>query len=183
MFCRSGTGKTFLAVAYAVQAMKEKSFRRLIITRPVVEAGEKLGFLPGDLAQKIDPYMRPIFDALKDLLSPAILQKWHEQNIIEIAPLAYMRGRTLNNAIILLDEAQNTTNEQMKMILTRIGQNSKLIITGDQSQVDLANGHEILRKTVNKLENIEGISAFTFARTDVVRHSIVQKILEAYERK
>ncbi len=179
----AGTGKTYLAVSYAVNALLNNQFKRLIITRPVVEAGEKLGYLPGDLAQKIDPYMRPIFDALSDILSPAVLQKWQEQNRIEIAPLAYMRGRTLNKSFILLDEAQNTTKEQMKMILTRIGRHSKMVITGDQSQVDLSKQHEILSKTVSKLNDIDGIDSFSFTINDVVRHSIVQQILRAYEQK
>ncbi len=180
----AGTGKTFLAVAMAVTALKQKQISRIVLTRPAVEAGEKLGFLPGDLQSKIDPYLRPLYDALGEMLGSESFSRYLEKNIIEIAPLAYMRGRTLDNAFIILDEAQNTTPEQMKMFLTRLGNNSKAIITGDITQIDLpfirASG---LVEAVGILDDIEGIDIFRFTHKDVVRHPLVQKIILAYEKK
>lgn len=179
----AGTGKTFTAVALAVKALKEKSVRKIIITRPAVEAGENLGFLPGDLKEKIDPYLRPIYDALDDMISADKLKGYLEKNTIEIAPLAYMRGRTLDNAFILLDEAQNTTPMQLKMFLTRMGPSSKIIITGDRSQVDLPkNQRSGLEEAARILRRIPGISFIELDGTDVVRHPLVVKILEAYEK-
>lgn len=179
----SGTGKTYLAVACAVQALENEEVARIVLVRPAVEAGEKLGFLPGDLAQKIDPYLRPLYDALVEMLGGARVQKLVEKNIIEIAPLAYMRGRTLNDSYIILDESQNTTQEQMKMFLTRIGFGSKAVITGDVSQVDLpksvASG---LRHALNVLQDVAEIKFTFFKADDVVRHPLVQKIIEAYEK-
>ncbi len=179
----AGTGKTFLAVAMAVTALKQKQISRIVLTRPAVEAGEKLGFLPGDLQSKIDPYLRPLYDALGEMLGSESFSRYLEKNIIEIAPLAYMRGRTLDNAFIILDEAQNTTPEQMKMFLTRLGNNSKAIITGDVTQIDLpfirASG---LVEAVGILDDIEGIDIFRFTHKDVVRHPLVQKIILAYEK-
>lgn len=179
----AGTGKTFLAVACAVEALEKEEVRRLVLTRPAVEAGERLGFLPGDLAQKIDPYLRPLYDSMYELLGFERVTKLMERNVIEVAPLAYMRGRTLNEAFIILDEAQNTTNEQMKMFLTRIGFNSKAVITGDVTQVDLPRGTQSgLRHTSEVLKDVEGIS-FTFLKTrDVVRHPLVQRIVTAYDK-
>ena len=179
----AGTGKTFLAVACAVEALEKEEVRRLVLTRPAVEAGERLGFLPGDLSQKIDPYLRPLYDAMYELLGFERVTKLMERNVIEVAPLAYMRGRTLNEAYIILDEAQNTTNEQMKMFLTRIGFNSKAVITGDVTQVDLPRGTQSgLRHTSEVLKGVEGIS-FTFLKTrDVVRHPLVQRIVTAYDK-
>jgi len=179
----AGTGKTFLAVACAVEALEKEEIRRLVLTRPAVEAGERLGFLPGDLAQKIDPYLRPLYDALYELLGFERVAKLMERNVIEVAPLAYMRGRTLNEAFIILDEAQNTTKEQMKMFLTRIGFNSKAVITGDITQVDLPRGIQSgLRHTSEVLKDVEGIG-FTFLKTrDVVRHPLVQRIVTAYDK-
>ncbi len=177
----AGTGKTYLAVACAVQALKEDNVKRIILVRPAVEAGEKLGFLPGDLAQKIDPYLRPLYDALYEMLGPEHTVKLIEKNIIEIASLAYMRGRTLNDSFIILDESQNTTPEQMKMFLTRIGFGSTAVITGDITQVDLPRGHTSgLRHIIDVLKGTEGISFTLFNSTDVVRHPLVQKIIEAY---
>jgi phosphate starvation-inducible PhoH-like protein len=179
----AGTGKTFTAVALAVKALKEKSVRKIIITRPAVEAGENLGFLPGDLKEKIDPYLRPIYDALDDMISADKLKGYLEKNTIEIAPLAYMRGRTLDNAFILLDEAQNTTPMQLKMFLTRMGPSSKIIITGDRSQVDLPkNQRSGLEEAARILRRIPGISFIELDGKDVVRHPLVVKILEAYEK-
>ena len=178
----AGTGKTYLAVACAVQALEQETVSRLVLTRPAVEAGERLGFLPGDLAQKIDPYLRPLYDALWEMLGFERVAKLMERNIIEIAPLAYMRGRTLNDAVIILDEAQNTTVEQMKMFLTRIGFGSKAVITGDVSQVDLPRGRlSGLRHVVEVLKDVDGISFTFFKATDVVRHPLVQSIVTAYE--
>jgi phosphate starvation-inducible PhoH-like protein len=178
----AGTGKTYLAVACAIQALEQEQVNRIILTRPAVEAGERLGFLPGDLSQKIDPYLRPLYDALYEMLGFERVARLIETNIIEIAPLAYMRGRTLNEAFIILDEAQNTTIEQMKMFLTRIGFGSKAVITGDISQVDLPPDRPSgLRHIVDVLKDVEGIS-FTFFQTkDVVRHPLVQRIVTAYE--
>ena len=179
----AGTGKTYVSVALGVKALKEKKIKKIIITRPVVEAGENLGFLPGDLQDKIDPYLKPIYDALEDMIPVQKMKKFIENKTIEIAPLAYMRGRTLKNAFILLDEAQNTTESQLKMFLTRLGQNSKMIVTGDISQVDLRkNQSSGLIDAQNKLKEISGIG-FTFLdSTDVLRHSLVKKILDKYHK-
>ena len=179
----AGTGKTFLAVAMAVQALKSKQISKIILTRPAVEAGEKLGFLPGDLQSKIDPYLRPLYDALLEMLGGESFNRFCEKNIIEIAPLAYMRGRTLDDAFIILDEAQNTTPEQMKMFLTRLGNNSKAIVTGDTSQIDLPFIKKSgLVEAIGILNDIEGIQIFKFSHKDVVRHPLVQKIILAYEK-
>ncbi|NOZ53911.1 MAG: PhoH family protein [Gammaproteobacteria bacterium] len=178
----AGTGKTYLAVACAVEALEKEKIRRLILARPAVEAGERLGFLPGDLAQKVDPYLRPLYDALYEMLGFERVAKLVERDVIEIAPLAYMRGRTLNESFIILDEAQNTTVEQMKMFLTRIGFGSTVVITGDVTQVDLSRGvRSGLRHVVDVLKGVEGISFTFFNAKDVVRHPLVQKIVTAYE--
>ena len=178
----AGTGKTYLAVACAVDALERNLVRRIILTRPAVEAGEKLGFLPGDLAQKVDPYLRPLYDALFEMLGFEKVEKYLERGIIEIAPLAYMRGRTLNDAFIILDESQNTTVEQMKMFLTRIGFSSKAVITGDITQVDLPRGqYSGLKHAIDVLSDVEEISFNHFTAKDVVRHPIVQRIVMAYE--
>lgn len=179
----AGTGKTYLAMAMAVTAFKNKEVNRIILTRPAVEAGESLGFLPGDLQEKVDPYLRPIYDALFDILGGETYTKLIEKGLIEVAPLAYMRGRTLDNSYVILDEAQNTTNEQMKMFLTRIGFGSKAIITGDITQTDLPRGKTSGLVTVSKiLKGIEGIDFVYLTKHDIVRHPLVQKIIEAYER-
>ncbi len=179
----AGTGKTYLAVAMAVSALSTGQVRSIILTRPAVEAGEKLGFLPGDLAQKVNPYLRPLYDALSDMLGPDKSADYIEQGIIEIAPLAFMRGRTLNDAFIILDEAQNTTREQMKMFLTRIGFESSAVITGDVTQVDLPRSEQSgLLHAKNILHNINGIRFCNFSKHDVVRHPLVQKIIGAYEK-
>lgn len=179
----AGTGKTYLAVACAVSALERNEVRRIILTRPAVEAGEKLGFLPGDLSQKVDPYLRPLYDALFEMLGFEKVEKLIEKQIIEIAPLAYMRGRTLNDSFIILDEAQNTTIEQMKMFLTRIGFNSKAVITGDPSQIDLPRHISSgLKHAVNVLKDIPSISISNFFAQDVVRHPVVAAIVDAYER-
>ncbi|MBB6544148.1 PhoH family protein [Thalassotalea piscium] len=178
----AGTGKTYLAVACAVDALERQEVRRILLTRPAVEAGEKLGFLPGDLSQKIDPYLRPLYDALFEMLGFEKVEKLIERNVIEIAPLAYMRGRTLNDAFIILDESQNTSVEQMKMFLTRIGFNSTAVITGDITQVDLPRGQKSgLRHAIEVLEDIPGVSFNFFQSKDVVRHPVVARIVEAYE--
>ena len=178
----AGTGKTYLAVACAVEALEKEKVRRLILVRPAVEAGERLGFLPGDLAQKVDPYLRPLYDALYEMLGFERVAKLIERDVIEIAPLAYMRGRTLNESFIILDEAQNTTMEQMKMFLTRIGFGSTAVITGDVTQVDLPRGTQSgLRHVIDVLNSINGISFTFFQAKDVVRHPLVQKIVSAYE--
>lgn len=178
----AGTGKTFLAVAMAIAALKDESVARIILTRPAVEAGEALGFLPGDLHEKISPYLRPLQDALYDLLPNDEIQRHTERGTIEIAPLAYMRGRTLNNAFIILDEAQNSTTEQMFMFLTRLGQNSRAVITGDPSQVDLPHQRKSgLPEACHALANIDGIAIIEFQKRDVVRHMLVQRIIAAYE--
>lgn len=180
----AGTGKTFVAVALAVKALKDKIVKKIIITRPAVEAGENLGFLPGDLKEKIDPYLRPIYDALDDMIPSEKLKNYIDTRVIEIAPLAYMRGRTLNNAFVLLDEAQNTTPMQMKMFLTRLGPNSKMIITGDQTQIDLPHKQKSgLVETMQILKGISGINFVYLDGKDVVRHKLVRKILEAYEKE
>ncbi|MBQ0098659.1 MAG: PhoH family protein [Oscillospiraceae bacterium] len=179
----AGTGKTYLAVAMAVTAFRAKEVNRIILTRPAVEAGEKLGFLPGDLQSKVDPYLRPLYDALFDMLGAETYQKYLERGNIEVAPLAYMRGRTLDESFIILDEAQNTTTEQMKMFLTRLGTNSKMVITGDITQIDLPSGAKSgLKEAVKILKNINGIESLTFSEKDVVRHRLVQDIIKAYER-
>lgn len=180
----AGTGKTYTAVALAVRALKNKEVRKIIITRPAVEAGENLGFLPGDLKEKIDPYLRPIYDALDDMVPAEKLKYYQENRIIEIAPLAYMRGRTLNGAFILLDEAQNTTPSQIKMFLTRMGPHSKVIVTGDPTQVDLPIKQKSgLVDAMHVLKNINGISFVELDSTDVVRHKLVKDIIQAYEKE
>ncbi len=179
----AGTGKTYLAVAAAVQAFRDKQVNRIILTRPAVEAGERLGFLPGDLQSKVDPYLRPLYDALFDMLGAETYQKYLEKGNIEVAPLAYMRGRTLDDSFIILDEAQNTSREQMKMFLTRLGFGSKIVITGDVTQIDLPDGKPSgLREAMRVLKNVEGIGICELTNADVVRHVMVQRIVEAYER-
>lgn len=179
----AGTGKTYLAVAEAVKAFKAKEITRIILTRPAVEAGEKLGFLPGDLQQKIDPYLRPLYDALFDMFGAETFARLHEKGVIEVAPLAYMRGRTLDDSFIILDEAQNTTKEQMKMFLTRLGFNSKMIVTGDNTQVDLPDGKPSgLSDAIRVLKNLDDIKIVRLSEKDVVRHKLVQSIVKAYEK-
>jgi len=178
----AGTGKTYIAMAMAVDAFKKKKVNRIILTRPAVEAGESLGFLPGDLQEKVDPYLRPIYDALFDILGFDTFIKYMERDLIEVAPLAYMRGRNLDSSYVILDEAQNTTNEQMKMFLTRLGFGSKAIITGDITQIDLPKGQSSGLKTITKiLSDIDGIEFINLNKLDIVRHPLVQKIIEAYE--
>ncbi len=178
----AGTGKTYLAVACAVEALLKDEVERILLVRPAVEAGEKLGFLPGDLAQKVDPYLRPLYDALYEMLGFETVDKLIERNVIEVAPLAYMRGRTLNNSFVILDESQNTTREQMKMFLTRIGFGSTAVINGDPSQIDLPRGHGSgLRHAMEVLKRVAGISFTYFTAKDVVRHPLVQRIVEAYD--
>ena len=178
----AGTGKTYLAVAAAVQAFREKQVNRIILTRPAVEAGERLGFLPGDLQSKVDPYLRPLYDALFDMLGAETYQKYLERGNIEVAPLAYMRGRTLDDSFIILDGAQNTSREQMKMFLTRLGFGSKIVITGDVTQIDLPDGKASgLREAMRVLKNVEGIGICELTNADVVRHVMVQRIVRAYE--
>ena len=179
----AGTGKTYLAVAAAVAAFRERTVNRIILTRPAVEAGERLGFLPGDLQNKVDPYLRPLYDALYDMLGPETYQKYLERGSIEVAPLAYMRGRTLDDSFIILDEAQNTTREQMKMFLTRLGFGSKIVITGDVTQIDLPEEKVSgLKDAIRVLEGGEDIAICTLTSSDVVRHALVQKIINAYEK-
>lgn len=179
----AGTGKTYLAVAMAVTAFRAKEVNRIILTRPAVEAGEKLGFLPGDLQQKVDPYLRPLYDALFDMLGAEAFARYQERGSIEVAPLAYMRGRTLDDSFIILDEAQNTTREQMKMFLTRLGFNSKMVVTGDVTQIDLPDGKRSgLTDAMKILRNVPDISINTFTEKDVVRHKLVQDIIKAYEK-
>ena len=179
----AGTGKTYLAVAMAIRAFKNNDVAKIIITRPAVEAGENLGFLPGDLQMKVDPYLRPLYDALFDILGPETFNSYKERGLIEIAPLAYMRGRTLDNAFIILDEAQNTTREQMKMFLTRFGFNSKVIVNGDMTQVDLPSGKKSgLIHAIDVLKNVEEIGFVTLTERDVVRHELVKKIITSYDR-
>ena len=179
----AGTGKTYLAVALAVRALKNKEVRKIILSRPAVEAGEKLGFLPGDMKEKIDPYLQPLYDALEDMIPGAKLKELMDGNVIQIAPLAFMRGRTLNDAVIVLDEAQNTTTHQIKMFLTRLGMGSKMIVTGDTTQIDLprstASG---LVQALRVLRNVKGIGCIEFGKKDIVRHQLVQRIVEAYEK-
>jgi phosphate starvation-inducible PhoH-like protein len=178
----AGTGKTYLAVACAVEALQSESVRRIVLVRPAVEAGERLGFLPGDLSQKVDPYLRPMYDALYEMMGFERVAKLIERNVIEVAPLAFMRGRSLNDSFVILDEAQNTTNEQMKMFLTRIGFGSKAVVTGDITQVDLPNSKQSgLRTVINILRGVRGIAFTMFTSRDVVRHPLVQRIVQAYE--
>jgi len=179
----AGTGKTYLAMACAVEALKNKEVRRIILTRPAIEAGESLGFLPGDMIQKLSPYLRPLYDAIYDMLEAERIEKYLETGIVEVAPLAYMRGRTLNDAFIILDEAQNCTAEQMKMFLTRLGFDSKAVITGDMTQSDLPEGKPIgLLQAEDILKEIDGIKLIYFSGSDVVRHPLVQRIIEAYDK-
>ena len=179
----AGTGKTWLAVAHAIQMFERKEVDRIILSRPAVEAGERLGFLPGDMREKVDPYLRPIYDALYDLMDARIVERALQGGEIEIAPLAFMRGRTLSNAAVILDEAQNTTSMQMKMFLTRLGENSRMIVTGDPSQVDLPHGQASgLAEAVNLLKGIEGVGHVAFTHEDVIRHELVGRIVEAYDR-
>lgn len=179
----AGTGKTYLAVAMAVTAFRSKEVNKIILTRPAVEAGEKLGFLPGDLQSKVDPYLRPLYDALFDMFGAESFQKYQERGSIEVAPLAYMRGRTLDDSFIILDEAQNTTPEQMKMFLTRLGFNSKMVVTGDITQIDLPTGKKSgLKKVMRILKNVDDIEMCRFTQKDVVRHKLVQDIINAYEK-
>ena len=178
----AGTGKTYLAVACAVDALESEQVRRIVLVRPAVEAGERLGFLPGDLSQKVDPYLRPMYDALYDMIGAERVTRLIERNVIEIAPLAFMRGRSLNESFVILDEAQNTSVEQMKMFLTRMGFHSKTVITGDITQIDLPNGQQSgLKNATEVLRDVEGVSFTYFTRKDVVRHQLVQRIVQAYE--
>lgn len=179
----AGTGKTFVAISLAVRALKSKQMRRIILSRPAVEAGEKLGFLPGEMKDKLDPYLQPLYDALEEMIPAVKLKEYIENNIIQIAPLAYMRGRTLNDAVVILDEAQNTTELQMKMFLTRLGANAKMIVTGDITQTDLPRGvHSGLRQALNILQGTRGIGYIAFQRADIVRHPLVQRVVDAYDR-
>ncbi|MDE5920570.1 MAG: PhoH family protein [Paramuribaculum sp.] len=179
----AGTGKTYIAIALAVKALKNKEARRIILSRPAVEAGEKLGFLPGDMKDKIDPYLQPLYDALEDMIPAVKLKEYMETGVIQIAPLAFMRGRTLNDAIIVLDEAQNTTTHQIKMFLTRLGMNAKMIVTGDATQIDLPRSTQSgLVQALKILRGVEGIGRVEFSKKDIVRHALVQRIVEAYER-
>ena len=179
----AGTGKTYLAVAAAVDALESEQIRRIVLVRPAVEAGERLGFLPGDLSQKVDPYLRPMYDALYDMIGAERVTRLIERNVIEIAPLAFMRGRSLNESFVILDEAQNTSVEQMKMFLTRIGFGSRAVVTGDVTQIDLPNGQMSgLKNAVEVLQNVKGVSFTHFSPKDVVRHQLVQRIVKAYER-
>ncbi|WP_298640876.1 PhoH family protein [uncultured Prevotella sp.] len=178
----AGTGKTYLSIALAVKALKDKEIKKIILSRPAVEAGEKLGFLPGDMKDKIDPYLQPLYDALEDMIPAVKLQELMEKHVIQIAPLAFMRGRTLSDAVVILDEAQNTTSAQLRMFLTRMGWNTKMIITGDMTQVDLPRGTQSgLREALRILGGIEGISVVNLTQTDIVRHKLVTKIVKAYE--
>lgn len=179
----AGSGKTYVAIALAVKALKNKEVKRIILSRPAVEAGEKLGFLPGDMKDKIDPYLQPLYDALQDMIPPLKLKEFMETNIIQIAPLAFMRGRTLSDAVIILDEAQNTTTHQMKMFLTRLGMNAKMIVTGDMTQIDLpAQQVSGLVQAVRILSRVKGVGRIEFNKKDIVRHKLVQRIVEAYEQ-
>lgn len=179
----AGTGKTYIAIALAVKALKNREVRKIILSRPAVEAGEKLGFLPGDMKDKIDPYLQPLYDALEDMIPSVKLKEYMETNVIQIAPLAFMRGRTLNDAVIVLDEAQNTTTHQIKMFLTRLGMNAKMIITGDATQIDLPRSVQSgLLQALRVLRDVPGIGRIEFGKKDIVRHSLVQRIVEAYER-
>lgn len=179
----AGTGKTFVAIALAVKALKNKEIRKIILSRPAVEAGEKLGFLPGEMKDKLDPYLQPLYDALQDMIPAAKLKEYMETNVIQIAPLAFMRGRTLNDAVIILDEAQNTTTHQIKMFLTRLGTNAKMIITGDVTQIDLpASVTSGLIQSMQVLKGVKGIGRVEFDKKDIVRHKLVQRIVEAYDK-
>ncbi|MDO4319696.1 MAG: PhoH family protein [Bacteroidales bacterium] len=179
----AGTGKTYIAIALAVRALKNKEVRKIILSRPAVEAGEKLGFLPGDMKDKIDPYLQPLYDALEDMIPAVKLREYMESKVIQIAPLAFMRGRTLNDAVIVLDEAQNTTTHQIKMFLTRLGMNAKMIITGDVTQIDLPRSTSSgLIRALDVLKGVKGIGRVEFGKKDIVRHALVQRIVEAYER-
>lgn len=179
----AGTGKTYIAIALAVRALKNRQVRKIILSRPAVEAGEKLGFLPGDMKDKIDPYLQPLYDALEDMIPAIKLKEYMESNVIQIAPLAFMRGRTLNDAIIVLDEAQNTTVHQIKMFLTRLGMNAKMIVTGDVTQIDLPRSTQSgLVQALKVLADVPGVGRVEFGKKDIVRHSLVQRIVEAYER-
>jgi len=185
-FCTgpAGTGKTYLAVAVAVSMLKKKQIRRIVLARPAVEAGEKLGFLPGDLQAKVNPYLRPLFDALEDMMDFAQMRKFMDLDIIEVIPLAFMRGRTLNEAVIICDEAQNTSDRQMLMVLTRLGHGSKMIITGDVTQIDLSAGQKSgMVEAIKKLRRIKGIGVVELTQTDIVRHKLVQKIVRAYKKE
>ena len=178
----AGSGKTYTAIALAVRALKNKEIKKIILSRPAVEAGEKLGFLPGDMKDKIDPYLQPLYDALQEMIPPAKLQEYMSTNVIQIAPLAFMRGRTLNDAVVILDEAQNTTTAQIKMFLTRMGWNTKMIITGDGTQIDLpASQKSGLTEAIRILKNVSGIAFITMDKRDIVRHKLVTRIVEAYE--
>ena len=180
----AGSGKTYTAIALAVRALKDRTVRRVILTRPAVEAGEKLGFLPGDMKEKLDPYLQPLYDALNDMIPAAKLQKYLEDGTVQIAPLAYMRGRTLDNAFVILDEAQNTTRSQIKMFLTRMGRNAKFIVTGDMTQIDLPRKSDSgLRQAMDTLHGIEGIGMVEFDKRDIVRHHLVKYIVEAFDRQ
>lgn len=180
----AGSGKTYTAIALAVRALKTKQVRKIILSRPAVEAGEKLGFLPGDMKEKIDPYLQPLYDALEDMIPPLKLKEYIESKVIQIAPLAFMRGRTLNDAVIILDEAQNTTKPQIKMFLTRLGLNGKMIITGDITQIDLPHSQQSgLIHSMHVLHKIKGIATVEFNKKDIVRHKLVQRIVEAYEKE
>lgn len=180
----AGTGKTYTAIALAVRALKNKEIRKIILSRPAVEAGEKLGFLPGDMKEKIDPYLQPLYDALQDMLPAEKLREYIERGVIQIAPLAFMRGRTLSDAVVILDEAQNTSTHQIKMFLTRMGLNSKMIVTGDMTQIDLpASQKSGLKDALEVLKNIKGIEKIEFDQQDIVRHKLVQRIVEAYEKR
>ena len=180
----AGTGKTYTAIALAVRALRDRQVRRVILTRPAVEAGEKLGFLPGDMKEKLDPYLQPLYDALNDMIPPLKLQKFIEDGTVQIAPLAYMRGRTLDNAFVILDEAQNTTRSQIKMFLTRMGRNAKFIVTGDVTQVDLPRKSDSgLVRAMNTVRGIKGIGFVEFDRTDIVRHELVKYIVDAFDKQ
>lgn len=179
----AGSGKTYTAIALAVRAFKNKQVRKIILSRPAVEAGEKLGFLPGDMKEKIDPYLQPLYDALEDMIPAAKLKEYMENKVIQIAPLAFMRGRTLNDAVIILDEAQNTTTPQIKMFLTRLGMNAKMIVTGDMTQIDLPSSQQSgLKHALRILKKVEGVGYTEFNKGDIVRHKLVQRIVEAYEK-
>ncbi len=180
----AGTGKTYVSIAIAVRALKKKEIRKIILSRPAVEAGEKLGFLPGDMKEKIDPYLQPLYDALEEMITPAKLQEYMDSNIIQIAPLAFMRGRTLNDAVVILDEAQNTTSSQIKMFMTRMGQNTKMIITGDCTQIDLPYSQKSgLIEAMRILGNVDGIAFVNLDKSDIVRHRLVSQIVAAYEKE
>ncbi len=179
----AGSGKTYTAIALAVKLLKERQVKRIIMTRPAVEAGEKLGFLPGDMKEKLDPYLQPLYDALNDMIPPAKLQKYMEEGTVQIAPLAYMRGRTLDNAVVILDEAQNTTLSQIKMFLTRMGRNAKFIVTGDVTQIDLPHkGDSGLTRAIDNLRSVKGIAIVEFDQRDIVRHPLVKSIVAAFEK-